>query len=371
MRTILIWIIILSLTTVLNAQEEKKKESKNFLISPLLVPGYTPELGGLLAAGGLMSFKTNPKDTLIQRSSVPVTLAYTTTKAVVFQSIINTYWAGDKIRISGDFWYKDMPDHYWGVGYENGFNIPKSDSTTAYQRQWWWINPRIMWQFKKNFFLGLNIDFNYTKGSEESEGVANDPVYQEFNDKPFNSGLGLILSYDSRDIPVDTRSGFYVNLNGTFYGSYLGGDNQCQVYAFDYRQAETISRVGQTLAWQIKGRFSDGDVPYGEMSQLGTPFDLRGYQWGRFRDKSMLFFIAEYRHTFLKKSGELGKHGAVVWLGTGSVFNRDVISDNNLNWLPNFGVGYRYEIQPRMNLRLDLGIGRETMGVYFNFNQAF
>jgi hypothetical protein len=107
------------------------------------------------------------------------------------------------------------------------------------------------------------------------------------------------------------------------------------------------------------------------MSQLGTPFDLRGYQWGRFRDKSMIFFIAEYRHTFLKKDKTLSKHGAVVWVGTGSIFNEEVISNNNLNWLPNYGVGYRYEVQPRMNLRLDFGFGRESMGVYFNFNQAF
>ena len=76
-----------------------------------------------------------------------------------------------------------MPDHYWGIGYEYGLTLPKSDSTTAYQRQWWWINPRILWQFKKNLFIGINIDFNYTKGSDASEGVANDPNYQEFKER--------------------------------------------------------------------------------------------------------------------------------------------------------------------------------------------
>ncbi len=41
------------------------------------------------------------------------------------------------------------------------------------------------------------------------------------------------------------------------------------------------------------------------------------------------------------------------------------------NWLPNGVLGYRLEVQPRMNLRIDFGFGRETMGFYFNFNEAF
>jgi hypothetical protein len=39
--------------------------------------------------------------------------------------------------------------------------------------------------------------------------------------------------------------------------------------------------------------------------------------------------------------------------------------------LPNVGVGYRLEVQPRMNLRIDFGWGFETFGFYFNFNEAF
>jgi hypothetical protein len=58
----------------------------------------------------------------------------------------------------------------------------------------------------------------------------------------------------------------------------------------------------------------------------------------------------------------------VAWMGTGSVA-ADL--GNFGNWLPNFGFGYRFEVQPRMNLRIDIGIGRETSGFYFNFNEAF
>ncbi len=357
---------------VMKARKKAEKvEQGKFIISPIAAPGYTPELGAMVAVGGLTSFKTNPRDSLILRSSLPFTMGYTTTGALVANAILTSYWFGDKLRIYGDFWYKDMPDHYWGVGYENGMTVPKSDSTTAYNRKWWWINPRFLYQVKKNLFVGLNVDYNYTGGSEASEGVASDPYYRDFNDRPLNSGLGLIARYDSRDIPVDARTGVYVDLRATFYTTALGGDNNYQIYLVDYRHFLTVKRPGMTIALQAKTRIGKGNVPYGEMSMLGTPFDLRGYTWGRFRDKGMFYFLAEYRHTFLKSDGSLGKHGAVAWIGSGTIFNREDLTQNNNGWLPNFGVGYRFELQPRMNLRLDYGIGRETTGIYFNFNQAF
>ena len=357
------------------AQKAAKKAEKiaqgKFLISPLAAPGYTPELGGLFAIGALTSFKTNPKDQLIQRSSFPFTFGYTTTGAIVVNGILNSYWLKDKLRIYVDFWYKDMPDNYWGIGYENGDSTPKSDTTTAYQRQWWQINPRFLYQFTYNYFVGLNVDYNFTKGSDASAGVVSDSNYMIYNDRPFNSGLGLILCYDSRDIPVDTRQGLYIDLRATFYTTAFGGDNNYQVYLVDYRQFQTFMREGMTLAWQIKARIGTGDIPYGEMSQLGTPFDLRGYTWGRYRDESLFFFLAEYRHIFLKKDGTLSKHCGVAWVGSGTIFDTQTLRDSNNRWLPNFGVGYTFELQARMHLRLDFGIGREASGFYFNFQQAF
>jgi hypothetical protein len=48
-------------------------------------------------------------------------------------------------------------------------------------------------------------------------------------------------------------------------------------------------------------------------------------------------------------------------------------------FLPNWGIGYRFEVQPRMNVRADIGFGREFLdsgnkfvpSVYFNFTEAF
>ncbi|MGL5399044.1 MAG: BamA/TamA family outer membrane protein, partial [Plesiomonas shigelloides] len=41
------------------------------------------------------------------------------------------------------------------------------------------------------------------------------------------------------------------------------------------------------------------------------------------------------------------------------------------HWLPNAGVGYRFAFKPRVNIRLDWGVGRNTSGFYFQVNEAF
>ena len=169
-------------------------------------------------------------------------------------------------------------------------------------------------------------------------------------------------------MPVNAWSGAFIEMSATLYGSYLGGQNNYRIYDADLRKYFKIKRIGRTLAVQLRGRFGRGEVPYGEMSQPGSPFDLRGYRWGRYRDESMFFSIAEYRHMFLKKNGEVGSHGFAVWLGAGTLGK--TVSDFE-NWLPNIGLGYRLQVQKRMNLRLDFGFGTESRGFYFNFNEAY
>jgi hypothetical protein len=82
----------------------------------------------------------------------------------------------------------------------------------------------------------------------------------------------------------------------------------------------------------------------------------------------MFFALAEYRYMFLKGNGELSPHGIVLFTGTGSIGEN---ATNFNDWLPCVGLGYRFQVQPRMNLRIDYGFGFESQGFYFNFNEAF
>lgn len=355
-------------------QENKQRviEEGGMWITPYVTPGYTPELGGTISAGGLLSFKTNRNDSLIQRSSVPFTFGVSTTKGYFFISRFNSYWNQDKFRFSSDLVYKSMPDNYWGKGYELASTTESASSVTGYNRNWFWLSMRFAFRLKENLYLGPSIDINYTKAhdyhleSGELKPAFGDGYFS--NDHPFNVGVGAQFEYDSRDLPVNAWSGVYLKGAFNIYGENIGGQNNYQVYEFDYRQYQTIVKSGRVLAWQVRGRFALNDVPWAELSQLGTPFDLRGYTWGRYRDKTMLFGILEYRHTFYKQDNTPSKHGLVAWIGLGAIAPSIGHFDS---WLPNAGVGYRFEVQPRMNLRIDYGVGKGTSGFYINFNESF
>ena len=144
----------------------EKVEQGKFMAFPFAAPAYTPELGPTLMGAMMISFKTNPKDSLIQRSSTPLNIGVSTRGSYFFNSIISTFWFEDKLRIFGELRFRNTPDHYWGVGYTNASSNPGKDETTAYIRSLWKINPRVLWQFKKDFFLGLNIDYNRTKARD-------------------------------------------------------------------------------------------------------------------------------------------------------------------------------------------------------------
>jgi outer membrane protein assembly factor BamA len=266
-----------------------------------------------------------------------------------------------------------MPDNYWGVGYQNARYNEVSDSTTAYHRDWQQFKFKMAYMIVPNFFIGMNYDRNKTKADDINAWMASDEDFLKHGEEVNNSGFGLVIRYDSRDFPENAYKGWLLELAGTGYGKHTSSENIFQVYELDYRQYKQIRRKGSTLAWEVKTRHSFGDVPWTELSMVGTPFDLRGYPWGQYRDNVMLFALAEYRYMLPRKKPNsrndmYGPFGFVLWSGAGSVAKeiREI-----KYWIPNGGIGLRFELQKRMNIRIDYGFGINSSALYISFTEAF
>ena len=83
--------------------------------------------------------------------------------------------------------------------------------------------------------------------------------------------------------------------------------------------------------------------------------------------------IVEYRHMFnrkkLNKKGNFdSRFGFVTWIGTGALGDN---LGNLSHFIPAIGAGLRFEVQPRMNIRVDMGWGIDSNGFYISFNEAF
>ncbi len=272
-----------------------KLENGRSTLTPYFAPSYSPEMQVMFSVGGLFTFKLKPENPILSRSSMPFSFAYSTNGSAQVSIKANIYGKEDKLRMSGEYWLKNMPDNYWGVGYINATERPKSLDTTGYHRNWHQFKFKIVYRIFPKFYLGMNYDNNITKTSEINDFMATDEYIEEFGPEIRNSGFGMVFRYDSRDFPENAYKGLLIELSGTGYGKHTPSNHIFQVAELDYRQYQKIVREGSTLAWEIKTRISKGDVPWTEMSMIGTPFDLRGYTWGHYRDYNMLFVLAEDR----------------------------------------------------------------------------
>ena len=337
-------------------------------ISPLVAPAYTADAGFLVSGGMIYSFRVNRNDTISQRSSLPASIFYSSKGNFGIRTYLKTFWMEDKFRINADLTIKDKDNNYYGKGYDQIESTIQSDSTTLYHETTAFADIDLIYKLRPSFFVGLKLRPSYANTKDFAKPVEEDPYRSQFDDQYFLNGLGGQLAYDTRDVVVNAWKGVFFNLSALFYDNVFGSEYDFQDYEFDARYYRTLTRPGNVLAFRFYARSTYGDVPITELSDFSGGKNLRGYLLGHYRDNTTAFALSEWRYTFKKRNNTLSKSGMVLWVGTGSIAP-DVVGLTK--WLPNAGVGYRLQLQPRMNVCIDFGVGRESQGVYFNFTEAF
>nr|WP_325289677.1 BamA/TamA family outer membrane protein [uncultured Bacteroides sp.] len=358
-----------------------KKANRNFHYNILGGPSYSPDFGLLIGGSALMTFSMAPKDTTLKRSVVPMALAFMFDGGINIFSKPQLFFKHDRFRIFGKFSYKNTVENFYDIGYTTNRDYIRSDSTSQYRYSGVQINPWFLFRLgNSDFFAGPQIDINYDHFTNPAKGLVANQTYQKAGGtvhgyKNFNSGLGFLLTYDSRDVPANAYKGVYLDFRGMMYHKIFGSENNFYRLELDYRQYKEVGKR-KVIAWtaQTKNVFGN-NIPLTQYALTGTPFDLRGYYQGQYRDKSSHIVMAEYRQmlntdqeTWLKRI--VNHLGFVVWGGCGFMGPNPVKVEGVL---PNYGVGLRIEVQPRMNVRLDLGkntVNNQTL-FYFNMTEAF
>lgn len=371
-------------TTILTKKElhRQRVAQRNFHYNILGGPSYTPDFGVLIGGSALMTFRMNPKDTTMRRSVVPMALAFMFEGGGLNLMVKpQLFFKDDKFRIFGVLNYKNTRENFYGIGYNTNKNYERSDSTSQYRYSGFQVNPWFLFRMgKSDIFFGPQIDISYDKLSEPAKYLPQQADYaaaggDENGYKNFSSGIGFLLSYDTRDIPANPYRGTYVDLRGIMYQKWLGSDKNFYRLELDYRQYKSVGQR-KVLAWTLQSKNTFGQhIPLTKYALSGTPFDLRGYYMGQYRDKSSHVALVEYRQmfntdrsTWLKR---ITSHlGYVAWGGVGFM---GPTPGKIEGVLPNAGLGLRIEVQPRMNVRFDYGrnfVNKQSL-FYFNMTEAF
>ena len=320
-------------------RKDSIRAHKNVWWSVLGGPSYTPEASFGVGGAVLASFRMNKQDTISQRSFLPAGLNLSINGTIVVAGAGTFFFNENRFRIYMNYGYRNEPSHYYGKGFEKAETIERGDSTTRFHRSYFQLYPRFVWEIRPHFYLGGLFDLNYTKVSDVNPVMEKDPYFQQFKRKYFNVGIGGLIQYDTRDDVATPTRGMLLGANFKLFGKYLGGAYNYEIIELEYRQFKNIFRPRSTLAWIAKSQIGLGDVPFTELPTFGSPFDLRGYYMGKYRDKSMAYGIVEYRHMFGSpakyKSGNFwAKCGFVAWVGTGTI--GETPFDWN-KWKLNFG----------------------------------
>lgn len=371
-------------TTILTKKElhRQRVAKRNFHYNILGGPSYTPDFGFLIGGSALMTFRMNPQDTTMRRSVIPMALAFMFEGGGLNLMVKpQLFFKDDKFRIFGVLNYKNTRENFYGIGYNTNKNYERSDSTSQYRYSGFQVNPWFLFRMgKSDIFFGPQIDISYDKLSDPAKHLPQQADYaaaggNENGYKNFSSGIGFLLSYDTRDIPANPYSGTYVDLRGIMYQKWLGSDQNFYRLELDYRQYKSVGQR-KVLAWTLQTKNSFGrHIPLTKYALSGTPFDLRGYYMGQYRDKSSHVALVEYRQmfntdrsTWLKR---ITSHlGYVAWGGVGFM---GPTPGKIEGVLPNAGLGLRIEVQPRMNVRFDYGrnfVNKQSL-FYFNMTEAF
>ena len=339
-------------------QDTVQQKRHGWVFFPIIF--YSPETKTGFGAGFGYFFREPGSATASRPSTILSNFIYTQKKQIVAELFTEIYWKDEKYHLTGSFGYLKFPDKFYGIG-----NDTSEDNEENYTPEDSYINFSLQIRALPGLYLGPIYEFynNELREIEEKGLLATENVLG--SDGGEASCLGIQINWDTRDNIYYPSTGGYHQLSASQFSDNLGGEFNFRRYILDLRQYLKIS-TDHILAIQAYGRSTNGDVPFQLLSQLGGAKKMRGYYEGRYRDHDMLVLQTEYRLPLWRRLGMVAFAGVGDVAGKTSKFQ---LSD----FKSSIGLGLRYLFVPKekLNLRFDLGFGKDTSGFYISATEAF
>jgi hypothetical protein len=327
-------------------------------VVPIL--GYTPEtklLGGL----GLVRIG--------RRRGAPAGDRPTTLGA----RAIYTQEGQSSLALSGDWWTRGNAARYTGNGELSrfpfrfyGIGRAPSDTGERYEPRTVAAGATGQWRVRRALYLGGGYQLTDVAMEETSPtGLLRPGTITGSAGGRRASALAL-TSWDTRDNVYFARRGALVSLTGGLGARPLGSDFAFRRVRLDARTYVGRGRLG-AVALQAVTEVAGGSVPFDVLPLVGGASVLRGNPEGRFRDRAVAAVQAEYR------SGPIWarRFGFAAFAGAGDVAPR--LGEIGGGVIPSAGAGLRYLLDPkeRVHLRVDVAVGKNGVGPYIAFGEAF
>lgn len=219
--------------------------------------------------------------------------------------------------------------------------------------------------FSKSFITQAGIKYKSVKQYNFSNQNELFQRYPELKrEKVAYSSLLLNARYDTRNSFTNSSSGSVVQLESEIVPKAKFNDVNFARLSLWLQQYFTLCYPKTVLAlrYSVQSIFGN-DIPVQNLLSLGGNSTLRGSVQDRYLDKTSSLFNAELRFPiYWRFGGVTGIDAGKVW---GSLSKVDL-----KNWVVNSAFGLRFCMNTFV-IRFDVGLGKETTGIYLNFGQLF
>ena len=344
-------------------QKDTTHYHTKFVLAPII--SYEPATSLGVGVGTKLLFKFPKSFDETRTSNLPFSVRYTLKKQFIFGSDFVVFTNQEKWMFKGAISFLKFPSVYYGVGTDT----KRTDKIDLSFKQFL-FEPIILKKVRKYLFLGGGLRYNtiYNVKALETHTPENFSWQDSLGVKSL--GLELAVSYDSRDNVLNASKGCFLEYTIGAYDEEYGSSHSFKLSKLDFRYyVEPWETRDDVLAFELFSKFSWGDVPLSEYSNLGGESLLRGVAEGRYRDNHVIFLQAEYRWNTFERLG------FVFYTGAGDVYNRkNSITIDTFKF--NVGTGLRLKIvkSENLNIRVDYGFafGNEfESNLYLGIAEAF
>ena len=255
---------------------------------------------------------------------------------------------------------KMIKNNFFGVG-----NGSRYENRVQYTREPLAIELALSRGFTRRTVGQIGLKFATIKNAilEDEGGLPEIPSSLDLGRASYVSIFGNVR-YDSRDSFVHPSEGVVLQAEAE-YAPGMGWTNVHFARLAGWFQYYNVLFYPKTIfAFRLGGQSLFGDdLPTQVLLPLGGNRTLRGSPQDRYLDKSHLLMNAELRFPIIwRLGGVVGLDAAKVWPSLGDLDFR--------GWAANPVIGLRFTMSTFV-VRMDIGLGRETTGFYFNFGHLF
>lgn len=355
--TLLILVVISLINQELLVAQSDSTKDKKVQLAAIPTIGYNNSFGFQLGAMAILMFDVNKQDTISPASSV-VGMGFYTTNHTYFGVLAQRlFFNEDNWRIIAAFGQGNINFQFYAGDFPNIGGI-YVDYTTVSTFGYVEVNRRVY----DRLYSGLNFMTNKLN----TEFYLEDILGGNPDSLKVLNGLGIPITWDSKDDVYNAYNGLEVKLKTVFNNKALGSDLDFNTFSLE---ANYYTEIGTKAVLASRATFYTGlgEVPFEGLRAIGRN-DIRGYSNGKYRGDNVYTLQTEYRYNLPKR------FGLVAFAGIAAAYNS--LNDSEDKWsglLPGIGIGGRFMLieERRLNMGIDVALGKEDWGLYFRLGEAF